>query len=261
MTAAPDLDSLTDSIAAMMAADLGDALAPVYDEMYPDTEDLEEVGQFLQTLAAPPASVLEVGVGTGRIALRLARNGFRVTGVDNSAGMLARLREKDPDGTVTVVESELATLPPAGFDLVLAPFNVMLCALTQADQIAMLKSMAEQTAPGGHVVVETFDPSEFHVQLDGRSTAIPLLGGGVVTEVRTAIPSVQYLSVVTTVVRPTEPPLTASLLLRYVWPAELDLLAGIAGLEPVGHHPGWNRTAFVGGHSRTPVVSVYRRPS
>ncbi|MFF7357588.1 MULTISPECIES: class I SAM-dependent methyltransferase [Streptomyces] len=236
-----------------------DALAEVYDEIYPSTPDLEDIGDFLRTLTDPGASVLELGVGTGRVALPLAAKGFRVHGVDSSAGMLARLAEKDPEGRITPVQADFATLDLGRtFDVVLAPFNALCCAVSPDEQIALIHAVARHTAPGGHVVVETFDPSDFHVQRKNDITTYPIAGRGAMIESIGVLPASQNMMVHNTLFLDGEPPRSASTVMRYLWPSELDLLAGIARLELSARYAGWREQPFDGGDSRKMCVSVYR---
>ena len=158
-------DAVSGGLGTALTTAYSDALAEVYDEIYPSTPDLEDIADFLLTLTAPGASVLELGVGTGRVALPLADKGFRVHGVDSSEGMLARLAEKDPERRITPVHADFAALDLGrAFDIVLAPFNSLCCAVTPDEQIALMHAVARHTAPDGHVVIETFDPSDYHVQ-------------------------------------------------------------------------------------------------
>ncbi|GGV05558.1 hypothetical protein GCM10010260_48460 [Streptomyces filipinensis] len=236
-----------------------DALAGVYDEIYPSTPDLEDIGEFLRTLTGPGASVLELGVGTGRVALPLAAKGFRVHGVDSSAGMLARLAGKDPEGRITPVHADFATLDLGRtFDVVLAPFNALCCAVSPDEQIALIHAVARHTAPGGHVVVETFDPSDFHVQKKNDITTYPIPGRGAMIESIGVLPASQNMMVHNTLFLDGEPPKSASTVMRYLWPSELDLLAGIARLELSARYSGWHEQPFDGGDSRKMCVSVYR---
>jgi SAM-dependent methyltransferase len=236
-----------------------DALAEVYDEIYPATPDLEDIADFLLTLTAPGASVLELGVGTGRVALPLADKGFRVHGVDSSEGMLARLAHKDPEARITPVHADFATLDLGRtFDVVLAPFNSLCCAVAPDEQIALMHAVARHTAPDGHVVIETFDPSDYHVQKKNEISTYPIDGRGAMIESIGVLPASQNMMIHNTLFLDGEAPKSATTVMRYLWPSELDLLAGIARLELSARYSGWREQPFDGGDSRKMCVSVYR---
>ncbi|MFF3612630.1 class I SAM-dependent methyltransferase [Streptomyces sp. NPDC002580] len=236
-----------------------DALAEVYDDIYPSTPDLVDIGEFLLTLTEPGASVLELGVGTGRVALPLADQGFRVHGVETSEGMLARLAEKDPEGRITPVHGDLTGLDLGRtFDVVLAPFNVLCCAMTIDEQIALVHAVARHTSADGHVVIETFDPSDYHVQRKDEITTRPIGTRGAMIESVGVLPASQNMMLHSTLFLDGDAPRSATTVMRYLWPSELDLLAAIARLELVGRYAGWREQPFDGGDSRKMCVSVFR---
>ncbi|MGW7592222.1 class I SAM-dependent methyltransferase [Streptomyces rubiginosohelvolus] len=236
-----------------------DALAGVYDDIYPSTPDLDDIATFLLTLAAPGASVLELGVGTGRVALPLAERGFDVTGVESSEGMLARLAEKDPEGRITPVHGDFSGLDLGrSFDVVLAPFNVLCCAMAVDEQIALMHAMARHVTAEGHVVIETFDPSDYHVQKKNEVNTYPIGARGALIESVGVLPASQNMMLQSTLFLDGDAPRSATTVMRYVWPGELDLLGAIAGLELVGRYAGWREQPFDGGDSRKMCVSVFR---
>ncbi|MFI7324397.1 class I SAM-dependent methyltransferase [Streptomyces rubiginosohelvolus] len=236
-----------------------DALAGVYDDIYPSTPDLDDIATYLLSLAAPGASVLELGVGTGRVALPLAERGFDVTGVESSAGMLARLAEKDPESRITPVHGDFSGLDLGrSFDVVLAPFNVLCCAMAVDEQIALMHAMARHVTAEGHVVIETFDPSDYHVQKKNEVNTYPIGARGALIESVGVLPASQNMMLQSTLFLDGDAPKSATTVMRYVWPGELDLLGAIAGLELVGRYAGWREQPFDGGDSRKMCVSVFR---
>ena len=142
-------------------ASYGDAFADVYDRWYPDVTDIEATVALVGSLAGPHGRVLELGVGTGRLALPLAASGLCVTGVDVSSEMLARLAEADPDGAVTAVLGDMAGELPAGeFDVVLVAYNTLFNLTTEHDQRRCFDAVAHRLATDGSFVVEAFVPDE-----------------------------------------------------------------------------------------------------
>lgn len=139
----------------------GRSFAEVYDRWYP-ADGTTDAALALLTSLAEGGRVLELGVGTGRLALPLAAAGCDVTGLDASAEMLGQLAAKDPDRTVRAVLGDVAAPAdwPAGpFELVVAAFNLLLN-LPDADaQARAVATAASVLGPGGHLVVETAVPA------------------------------------------------------------------------------------------------------
>ena len=105
-------------------ATYGDAFADVYDDWYAGITDAEQTADVVAALAAPGRRVLELAVGTGRLAVPLAARGSTVTGVDASAAMLERLRARDVGATVAVTLGDMVDDLPAGpFDVALIAYN------------------------------------------------------------------------------------------------------------------------------------------
>lgn len=137
----------------------GDAFADVYDDWYRDVSDVDATVDLVCGLVPPGGPVLELGVGTGRLALPLAAAGRTVVGVDASAEMLARLRDKDPDGTVGMVHGDMVDdLPDGPFDLVLVAYNTFFGLLSAERQAAGFAAVAERLSPRGSFLVEVFVP-------------------------------------------------------------------------------------------------------
>src|SRR5919201_835972 len=136
----------------------GERIAADYDARLPGRLDTAACVELLAALAGP-GPVLELGVGTGRVALPLAARGLRVHGVDASEAMVARLRAKPGGEAVEVTIGDLAQVPAEGpFTLVFVVFNTLFCLLTQEDQVRCFARVAERLAPGGAFVVEAFVP-------------------------------------------------------------------------------------------------------
>ncbi|MFN6120666.1 MAG: class I SAM-dependent DNA methyltransferase, partial [Actinomycetes bacterium] len=137
----------------------GDAFADVYDEWYADVTDLDATVAFVAALAGPDGSVLELGVGTGRLAVPIAARAGRVVGVDTSRRMLEELARSDVDRTVTTVHGDMVDdLPDGPFDVVLAAYNTVFNLTSAERQQACFDQVAARLAPGGRFVVEAFVP-------------------------------------------------------------------------------------------------------
>jgi SAM-dependent methyltransferase len=139
----------------------GEAFADVYDDWYHDIGDVDSTVEFLAQLAAEfaPSPVLELGVGTGRLAIPLAARGNQVVGLDASKEMLAKLAENDPPGSVTTCLGDMVDDQPAGpFGLVFVAFNTFFGLLSEARQQACFNMVAKRLVPGAAFVIEAFVP-------------------------------------------------------------------------------------------------------
>jgi SAM-dependent methyltransferase len=148
------MDGYTDS-------SYGDAFADVYDDWYCGISDVDATVDLLVEIAGAHATlpILELGVGTGRLAIPLARRGLPVIGIDTSEAMLARLAVNDPDGMVRAVLGDMVDDQPAGpLAMVFVAYNTFFNLLTTSRQQACMASAAERLTPGGTFVIEAFVP-------------------------------------------------------------------------------------------------------
>lgn len=144
-------------------ATYGRSFADVYDQWYPPDDETAAAVRRLSSLAPAGGSILELGVGTGRLALPLAGEGHVVVGFDASEEMLAQLRAKQVQGTSVRTALGDAGVPsdwPEGpFDLVVAAFNLVFNLVDRDAQARCFSAAAGVLAPGGRLVVETFLPA------------------------------------------------------------------------------------------------------
>jgi SAM-dependent methyltransferase len=140
-------------------ATYGDCIADIYDQMHSVWEPTPTVNTVAEL--ARGGDVLELGVGTGRVALPLARTGLRVVGVDISTGMLDRLRDKDPDGIVEAVHGDFTDLPVDGTFQVVFVVNSLLQLADPGDQLRCLRQVRQHLAPDGVFVMEEANPAVF----------------------------------------------------------------------------------------------------
>jgi SAM-dependent methyltransferase len=233
-------------------------IAASYDASAAGMFDPTVVGPVVDALAdlAGDGRALEFGVGTGRIALPLAARGVSVHGIDVSTAMVAKLRAKAGSEAVTVTIGDFATARVAGsFSVVYLVFNTIMNLTTQAGQVACFRNAAAHLRPGGAFVVEVgvpdlqrlppgerfraFDVSDSHWGIDEYDVA------------RQELVS-HHVEIVDGRVERFSAPF------RYVWPAELDLMAELAGLGHRARWAGWRREPFTSG-SRS-HVSVWEKP-
>src|SRR4029453_5650142 len=142
----------------------GDRLADVYDDWYSDVTDAEATVERVRALAGdPPGPVLELGAGSGRLAVPLAARGLEVWALDASAAMVERLRGKPGGAAVHAVVGDMAALDlgpgaPATFAVVLCAYNTLFNLTDTESQRRCLARVAGVLAPGGRVLVEAFVP-------------------------------------------------------------------------------------------------------
>ncbi|MFD6417053.1 class I SAM-dependent DNA methyltransferase [Streptomyces sp. NPDC060194] len=206
---------------------------------------------------ASGGSALELAVGTGRVAVPLAERGVPVTGIELSQPMLDRLRTKVDENTVPVVLGDMATTRvPGEFTLVYLVFNTISNLLTQAEQVACFRNAARHLAPGGCFVVELWVP-ELRRLPPGQQA---MVWESTPSYVGLDTYDVLHQHVVSHHFR-FDPDSGREATLfrsphRYIWPAELDLMAQLAGLTLASRHADWTGTPFTA-DSRS-HVSVYR---
>jgi SAM-dependent methyltransferase len=236
----------------------GDRVAAAYDSHSTGMFDPNVVGPAVETLAelAQGGRVLEFAIGTGRIALPLAQHGVPVAGIDNSEAMLARLRAKAGADRVDARRGDMATTRVEGeFALVYLVFNTIFNLTTQDGQVACFQNAAAHLRPGGRFVIEARVPEL--QRLPPGQTVLPWRAdpGGFsyyVYDVVTQRLSGQHYHLHGGGLRasPTE--------MRYAWPAELDLMARIAGMRLRDRWAGWRHEPFAADSERH--VSVWQKP-
>ena len=160
VTAEPALPAAMDCDLAN-AASYGKHFADVYDEWYPAGHEVGDVVAAIARLA-DGGTVLELGAGTGRLAIPLAGRVDAVWALDASRPMLERLRSKDRD-TVEIIEADMATvvLPPDAppFSLIFSAFNTFFLLTTEAAQRSCLSRCRQLLAPGGRLALEVYAPA------------------------------------------------------------------------------------------------------
>jgi SAM-dependent methyltransferase len=235
-------------------ATYGQRIAAVYDQLY---GEYEEAAVGLLQEFATGGRALELGIGTGRIALPLQQRGVEVWGVDSSPAMIARLRAKPGGNEIEVLESSFADFElRAHFDLIYVVFNTFFGLLTQEDQVRCFHSVARHLGDGGHFLLEVFvpDPCRFDAQQTVR--AVQVEADEVKLDVTRHDPVRQQVN--SQHVWLSEDGIRLfPVALRYAWPAELDLMARLAGLQLKHRWDSWDKAAFSAGSTRH--ISVYGR--
>jgi SAM-dependent methyltransferase len=236
----------------------GERVAARYDESSADLFEpavVDPVVEFLAGLAGRGAA-LEFGIGTGRIALPLARRGIRVHGIDLSEAMVARLRAKPGAEQIGVTIGDFATTAVEGrFSVAYLVFNTIMNLTSQEEQAACFQNVAAHLAPGGCFVIEVMVPALQRLPPGETVRAFTVtatrLGFDEYDVASQGLVSHHY-SVVDGRLE------VASMPFRYVWPSELDLMARLAGMTLRERWSGWKREPFTS--ASTGHVSVWEKP-
>jgi hypothetical protein len=213
--------------------------------------------RFLEKLA-DRGPALELGVGTGRIALPLAARGISVDGIDISPAMVDRLHAKPGGDRISVTIGDFADVPVSGtYRLIYVVFNTMFNLLTQDNQVRCFGNVAAHLTDDGAFVVEGYRPDFLyrlrdHQYVDAEAIEVD----EVLLDVLRHDPVEQRLEE-SHVSLSREGVRLNPFVQRYAWPSELDLMARIAGLRLKERWGDWNRSPLTS-TSRN-VVSVYGR--
>jgi SAM-dependent methyltransferase len=232
-------------------------------QRYDDSESVmfrpDVVARTVDVLAALAGDgrALEFGSGTGRITLPLAARGVPVHGVDLSRAMTARLRAKPGGEAVDVTIGDFATSRvPGSFSLAFLLFNTIMNLTTQEAQVACFRNAADHLAPGGRFAVEVMVPELRKIPV-GQDVVHFAFGpdhwAWAQYDVATQGQVCHYVSVKDGRGEYSSTPF------RYVWPAELDLMAQLAGLRLRSRWAGWDGTAFTS--ESESHVSVWEKPA
>ena len=232
----------------------GERWAEVYDDLHTGADS-----SAVSVLAdlAQGGRALELGIGTGRVALPLAATGVAVEGIDASESMVAKLREKPGGADIPVTIGDFADVGrPGPFDLIFVVFNTFYVLLEQADQVRCFGNVAKSLKPDGVFLIEAFVPDLSRFQrnqsvsvawLDVDRASLDLSRHDPVAQQVTN--QIVYFSDGSVDMRPIK--------IRYAWPSELDLMAQLAGLRLHARWSDWSRSPFDA--SSTSHVSVYVR--
>jgi len=239
----------------------------VWDEQTAERYDVDAAAKFAPDVIGPTVDLLaelagdgpalELAIGTGRVAVPLHRRGIEVTGIELSAPMVAQLRHKADEATIPVVVGDMATtLLPTTFSLVYLVWNSISNLRTQQEQVQCFRNAARHLRPGGRFVIELwvpplrrlppgqlaapFDVSDGHLGFDTYDLVSQQCTSHHYH--RRADGAVEY----------------DAGSFRYIWPAECDLMAQLAGLELEARYADWDRSEFTSDSESH--VSVWRKP-
>jgi SAM-dependent methyltransferase len=250
----------------------GERWADVYDDWYDDPVDVAETVAFLRELAGPPGAdaggpIVELGVGTGRLALPLHHAGYDVRGIDASPAMVERLRAKPRGEEIPVMIGGMAAFaipasptdhrPPASCRGVFVASNTFFGLTTPGDQAGCLERIAAALEPGGWFVAAAFVPDEHIAEGQGSNVSVRSLDADRVVlsadryDAAAQTISGQFVDITSDgiALRP--------FFIRYLFPVQLDELAHAAGLRLEHRYANWRGEPF--DDESAAHVSVYRR--
>jgi SAM-dependent methyltransferase len=233
----------------------GDRIADVYDGLYRNL-DTEGAVETLAGLAGA-GPVLELAIGTGRLALPLAERGLEAHGIDASEAMVAKLRGKPGGDQIPVTMGDFAEVAvDSRFSLIFVAFTTFFALLTQDDQLRCFANAAGHLADGGVFVLEVFFPDLARFDRGQRTQTTLVDAGSVMLDASRHDPLEQRVDSNHIVITESGTKLYP-VSIRYPFPPELDLMARLAGLELQNRWGGWRHEPFTADSPRH--VSVYGR--
>jgi trans-aconitate methyltransferase len=233
----------------------GDLIAGDYDAFYSEY-DPALIDLLAELAGDGPA--LELGIGTGRIALPLHERGITIQGIDASEAMIAKMRAKPGGAEIEVLVGSFADFKlEQRFKLIYVVFNTFFGLLTQEEQVACFKSVCEHFSDDGVFLIEAFIPDLARF-IDHQTVRVDNLAENETRlDVTQHNPVAQQITGQHIVLTPDGTRLYP-VKLRYAWPSELDLMAQLAGLALRHRWGSWTKDLFTNESKKH--VSVYGRP-
>lgn len=230
----------------------GQHIADVYDDLY---GHFEPTAIDLLAELAGIGTALELGIGTGRVALPLHERGLKVHGIDASEAMLSKLRAKPQADHLTMHTGSFANFElQERFSLIYVVFNTFFALLTQEEQVSCFQSVRRHLSPGGAFLIEAFvpNPSRF---VDGQTMRAVHISEDILRFDASQYDPVSQQVVSQHVFLSAEGTRLYPVKLRFAWPSELDLMARLAGLRLRQRWGSWSKEPFTGNSSKH--ISVY----
>jgi SAM-dependent methyltransferase len=241
-----------------LLAGYGERIAESYDELYPPLSTNDPMVESLAKLAGS-GPVLELGIGTGRVALPLASNGLTVHGIDVSEAMIKRLQAKPGGASIPVTIGDFANVNVAGrYSLIYVVFSTFFALTSQEEQVRCFANCASHLDAGGTFLIEAFRPDLTRFTRDQNVSAVHVGTDCVFFDVTRHDPveqvlTAQRLHVTTSGLK------ICPVQLRYAWPSELDLMATLAGFRLRSRSGGWRGEPYVAASGMH--ISVYTKRS
>lgn len=231
----------------------GERVAGIYDEWYSEYNPLA-----IDVLAelAHGGRALELGIGTGRIALPLSAKNVEVHGIDAAPSMIARLREKEGGERITITEGSFAEVAVEGkFDLIYIMFNTFFALSSQDEQVRCFRNVAAHLSSDGCFAIEAFVPDLNRFTGGQVNWATKVTADEVQLDVGQHDMATQKVVSQKVVITDGSVRLYP-VQIRYVWPSELDLMAQLAGLRLHERLSNWKREPFTSKSGKH--ISIYK---
>ena len=230
----------------------GEHLADVYDAWFPDCDP--DATSFLAEIAQG-GKALELGIGTGRMALPLAARNVEVQGIDASASMVSRLHEKPGAENINVTMGDFSKVTVDGkFQLIYVVFNTFFVLQSQEAQVRCFRNVAAHLTESGCFVIEAFVPDVTRFTRGQSNLATKVTSDRVELDMSQHNPATQHVVSQKVVLRDGSVRLYP-VQIRYAWPPEIDLMAQLAGLSLRERWSGWRREPFTSESQKH--ISVY----
>ena len=237
-----------------IARTYGEHLAEVYDQWF-DSYEEAAIDRLAELAGGGPA--LELGIGTGRIALPLSARGVEVRGIDAAPAMVDRLRARPGGDSIAVTMGNFADVNVEGeFSLVFIVFNTFYALLTQEEQARCFRNVAEHLTEGGTFLIEAVVPDVARFRGGQNVRAYTVTNDRVSLQASHHDP-VRQRMMTQNIVFTEKGVKLYPVEIRYAWPAELDLMARLAGLKLRHRWGNWKGEEFSGNSEKH--ISVYER--
>lgn len=232
----------------------GSRWSGIYDGL-PWPEPSETVDFLAEWVGSGP--VLELAIGTGRVAIPLARRGVEIEGIDTSDEMIAALRAKEDQEQIVVHQADIGSFSlDRQYSMAFLILNTIYALQSQEEQISCFESAASVIEPGGHFIVEAFMPDPTRFRRNSWTQVHDIGLDHVLIEADKHDPSTQQILEQHIHIRDGKIELYPAFL-RYIWPSEMDLMARLAGFSLVHRYGSWTKDPFTARSGQH--VSVYRR--
>ena len=238
----------------------GDTHAEVYDEIYAGAFPTDQAVRRLVELAATrPGPLLDLGIGTGRLALPLYHAGVEIHGIDSSTAMIARLRGVAAAEEIPVWQADIADFEVAHrYAVIILAVSTLFMLPDRAAQMKCLRCAARHLLPDGLLVIEAFVPNPRRYDTDGHRIELRHLDDtGLHLVLSQHQPTQQAIEVIHVLAGPNGMH-RYQVQLNYAWPLELDLMATLAGLELLERAGGWDHQPY--DQATVDHVTIYHKP-
>lgn len=232
----------------------GERIAGVYDQWY---SEFDKAAIEVLFKLSKGGRVLELGIGTGRIALPLSRTGVAVEGIDASEAMVARLHSKPGGKNIPVTLGNFAEVAVEGdFSLIYVVFNTFFALLTQAEQVRCFQKVARHLTADGVFLIEAFVPDLTRFTGGQATRTVNIDDQCVQMDVSQLELDKQLISSQHVVLTNQETQFYP-VKLRYVWPSEMDLMAKLSRLKLKERWSDWKKSPFTAASGKH--ISIYER--